>query len=70
MNRKVVNRPEKQDGNGRGWHAGPIRPSFAGHWFYPFILPVPGKELDGVIGYRDIEDTNVMIAASEVFRKP
>ncbi|CAE6711822.1 nitrite reductase large subunit NirB [Candidatus Nitrotoga fabula] len=34
----------------------------------PFILPVPGKEMDGVIGYRDIEDTNAMIAASEVYR--
>ncbi|WP_374440460.1 nitrite reductase large subunit NirB [Pseudomonas panipatensis] len=27
----------------------------------PFILPVPGNRLDGVIGYRDIADTQVMI---------
>ena len=27
----------------------------------PFILPVPGKELKGVIAYRDIADTNMMI---------
>jgi nitrite reductase (NADH) large subunit len=30
----------------------------------PFILPVPGKELDGVLGYRDIHDTNAMIDAA------
>ena len=30
----------------------------------PFILPLPGKELKGVITYRDIHDTNEMIAAS------
>ena len=34
----------------------------------PFILPVPGKELDGVIGYRDIHDTNAMIAAAEKYK--
>ena len=33
----------------------------------PFILPVPGKELAGVISYRDIADTNAMIAASEKY---
>ena len=27
----------------------------------PFILPVPGKDLKGVIGYRDIADTDYMI---------
>ena len=27
----------------------------------PFILPVPGKDLEGVIAYRDIADTNAMI---------
>ena len=33
----------------------------------PFILPVPGKDLQGVIAYRDIADTNAMIdAAHEV----
>ncbi len=30
----------------------------------PFILPVPGKELEGVIAYRDIADTNAMIDAA------
>ncbi|MDX2219730.1 MAG: nitrite reductase large subunit NirB [Burkholderiales bacterium] len=30
----------------------------------PFILPVPGKELEGVITYRDIHDTERMIAAA------
>jgi nitrite reductase (NADH) large subunit len=35
----------------------------------PFILPVPGKELEGVIAYRDIADTNTMIEASEKYRK-
>jgi nitrite reductase (NADH) large subunit len=30
----------------------------------PFILPVPGKELPGVISYRDIADTEAMIAAA------
>ncbi|MFO1339023.1 MAG: nitrite reductase large subunit NirB [Burkholderiaceae bacterium] len=27
----------------------------------PFVLPVPGKDLDGVIAYRDIADTRTMI---------
>src|SRR6185369_13761100 len=30
----------------------------------PFILPVPGKDLSGVIAYRDIADTNAMIEAA------
>ena len=30
----------------------------------PFMLPVPGKDLKGVISYRDIHDTNAMIAAA------
>lgn len=30
----------------------------------PFIVPVPGKDLPGVCTYRDLEDTNAMIAAS------
>ena len=30
----------------------------------PFMLPVPGKDLNGVISYRDIKDTNDMIAAA------
>ena len=34
----------------------------------PFILPIPGKDLDGVIGYRDIHDTNSMIDAAARYR--
>ncbi|MGV3653374.1 MAG: nitrite reductase large subunit NirB [Noviherbaspirillum sp.] len=30
----------------------------------PFMLPVPGRELAGVISYRDIHDTNAMIEAA------
>ena len=30
----------------------------------PFILPVPGNDLDGVVGFRDIGDVNAMIAAA------
>ncbi|WP_213309222.1 nitrite reductase large subunit NirB [Paraburkholderia sacchari] len=32
----------------------------------PFILPVPGKDLKGVITYRDIYDTEAMIEAARV----
>ena len=31
----------------------------------PFILPVPGKDLPGVIAYRDIADTEAMIEAAQ-----
>ncbi len=31
----------------------------------PFIIPVQGKDLPGVITYRDLDDTNAMIEASE-----
>src|SRR3569833_1042680 len=31
----------------------------------PFMLPVPGKELHGVISYRDIQDTNAMNEAAQ-----
>ncbi len=34
----------------------------------PFILPVPGKDLDGVIAYRDIADTNAMIEAATKYQ--
>ena len=34
----------------------------------PFILPVPGKELDGVIAYRDIADTQAMIDAATKYQ--
>jgi len=30
----------------------------------PFIIPLPGHDLDGVIAYRDLDDTNRMIAAA------
>ena len=32
---------------------------------YPFILPVPGKGLHGVIAYRDIADTEMMIETAK-----
>ena len=35
----------------------------------PFILPVPGKDLQGVIAYRDIADTNEMIDAAKQYKK-
>ena len=35
----------------------------------PFILPIPGKDLDGVIAYRDIADTHAMIEASEQYAR-
>ncbi len=34
----------------------------------PFMLPVPGRELDGVISFRDIHDVDAMIDASGKFR--
>ena len=34
----------------------------------PFMLPVPGSELAGVIGYRDIQDTHAMIDAAAKYR--
>ncbi len=34
----------------------------------PFILPVPGKDLEGVLTYRDIQDTNAMIEASRKYK--
>ncbi len=35
----------------------------------PFILPIPGKDLKGVIAYRDIADTNEMIATATQYKK-
>jgi len=35
----------------------------------PFMLPIPGKDLDGVIGFRDIKDVDAMIAASGRYKK-
>jgi nitrite reductase (NADH) large subunit len=34
----------------------------------PFMLPIPGNDLPGVIGYRDIKDTDDMIAAAQQYR--
>jgi nitrite reductase (NADH) large subunit len=34
----------------------------------PFVLPVPGHTLQGVITYRDIADTNAMIEAARTHR--
>ncbi len=34
----------------------------------PFMLPVPGKDLKGVIAYRDIADTDYMIEAARVHK--
>ncbi|MFC3340324.1 nitrite reductase large subunit NirB [Paracandidimonas soli] len=34
----------------------------------PFILPVPGNDLDGVVTFRDIHDVNRMIEASRKYR--
>lgn len=31
----------------------------------PFILPIPGKDLEGVIGYRDIADTEMMMETAK-----
>ena len=33
------------------------------------MLPIPGKDLDGVISYRDIQDTNAMIEAAKVHKQ-
>jgi nitrite reductase (NADH) large subunit len=35
----------------------------------PFILPIPGKDLPGVISYRDIKDTNDMIEAAQQYKR-
>jgi len=35
----------------------------------PFILPVPGNDLNGVIAYRDIADTEAMIHAATRYKK-
>ena len=35
---------------------------------HPFILPVPGKDLSGVIAYRDIADTEAMIDAATKYQ--
>jgi nitrite reductase (NADH) large subunit len=35
----------------------------------PFMLPIPGKDLDGVLAYRDIADTNAMIEAAKKYKR-
>jgi nitrite reductase (NADH) large subunit len=34
----------------------------------PFMLPVPGKDLPGVIGFRDIADVETMLMAAKEYR--
>ncbi|HMN58207.1 MAG TPA: FAD-dependent oxidoreductase, partial [Ottowia sp.] len=34
----------------------------------PFMLPIPGKDLAGVLAYRDIADTEAMIAAAAKYQ--
>jgi nitrite reductase (NADH) large subunit len=34
----------------------------------PFILPMPGKDLEGVLAYRDIADTEAMIEAAKTLK--
>jgi nitrite reductase (NADH) large subunit len=34
----------------------------------PFILPIPGKDLQGVIGYRDIADTQAMMDTAKTHK--
>ncbi|TCO78926.1 nitrite reductase (NADH) large subunit [Plasticicumulans lactativorans] len=35
----------------------------------PFILPIPGNDLPGVIGFRDIADVNTMLDTAQAGRK-
>ncbi|RUT36211.1 NAD(P)/FAD-dependent oxidoreductase [Paenibacillus zeisoli] len=35
----------------------------------PFILPIPGSDKEGVIGFRDIEDCNQMLEAAKNYKK-
>jgi nitrite reductase (NADH) large subunit len=35
----------------------------------PFIIPVPGKDKDGVIAFRDIHDVDNMLAAASAYKK-
>ncbi|GAB3364732.1 MULTISPECIES: nitrite reductase large subunit NirB [Giesbergeria] len=34
----------------------------------PFILPIPGSHLPGILGYRDIADTQAMLAAAQQYQ--
>ncbi|WP_455216977.1 FAD-dependent oxidoreductase, partial [Kaarinaea lacus] len=35
----------------------------------PFIIPVPGHDKDGVIGFRDIADVETMLSATKQYKK-
>ncbi len=35
----------------------------------PFMLPVPGRDLPGVIGFRDIRDVELMLEASQKYHR-
>ncbi len=35
----------------------------------PFMLPIPGSDLEGVISFRDINDVNVMIETAKTHKK-
>ena len=35
----------------------------------PFMIPVPGKDKDGVIAFRDIHDVDTMLQASQDYKK-
>ncbi|MBW7476358.1 nitrite reductase large subunit NirB [Paenibacillus oenotherae] len=35
----------------------------------PIMLPIPGKDKEGVIGFRDIADCSIMLAASRQYKK-
>jgi nitrite reductase (NADH) large subunit len=41
-----------------------LRPPADRDRFHPFIVPVPGHELPGVIGFRDLHDVDTMLAAA------
>jgi NAD(P)H-dependent nitrite reductase small subunit len=35
----------------------------------PFVLPIPGKELDGVVTFRDLADVDTMLETAKTHRK-
>ncbi|MCG8054070.1 MAG: nitrite reductase large subunit NirB [Candidatus Thiodiazotropha endolucinida] len=35
----------------------------------PFIIPVPGHDLPGVVGFRDIQDVETMLASARQYKK-
>ena len=36
---------------------------------YPFIIPIPGADKEGVLGFRDIYDVEVMVQAAKDYKK-